>query len=270
MANTDASFTGSIPEYYDKYLGPLLFEEYSIDIAKRMNVPSGGKVLEIAAGTGLASRHIRQAMPEDAQLTVTDLNDAMLNIARAKIGKAENVSFESADAQELPFEDKSFDSVLCQFGIMFFPDKQKGVDEAYRVLKAGGEYLFSVWDSYEHNPLIKLVNDTLMKLFPENPPPFLDVPLGYFKIDEIKEVLEKANFKGIEIDVLPEQIRTDDARNVANGFILGNPLSLQIPELGEDLDKVIDKITAEVIRTYGKDTIEASKQAIVFKAHKPI
>jgi SAM-dependent methyltransferase len=269
VADSNASFTGSIPEYYDKYLGPILFEEYSIDIAQRTRIPSGGNALEIAAGTGLASIHLGKAMPEDAQLTVTDLNEAMLEMAKQKIGRAKNIQFEIADGQELPYDDSSFDGVICQFGIMFFPDKQKGVEEAFRVLKPGGEYLFSVWDSYEHNPLIKLVNESLGIIFPKDPPSFLDVPFGYFKIDEIKRILENAKFEGIEIEVLPQPIRTEDATNVANGFILGNPLSLQIPELGADLDNVIETITAEVVKQYGPDAIESRKQAIVFKAHKP-
>jgi ubiquinone/menaquinone biosynthesis C-methylase UbiE len=269
MADTNASFTGSIPEYYDKYLGPLLFEEYSVDLANRLKIPSGGKALEIAAGSGLATTHVRQAIPEDAHLTVTDLNEAMLEIAKEKLGGSANTQFETVDGQELTYEDSSFDSVICQFGIMFFQDKQKGVNEAFRVLKEGGEYLFSVWDSFEQNPLIKLVNDSLGEIFPSNPPAFLDVPLGYYKIDEIKRILEKAGFEGIEIAVLPQTIKTDDAKNVANGFILGNPLSLQIPELGEDLNNVMDRITEQVVRHYGNDVIEARKQAIIFKAHKP-
>jgi len=269
MADSNAAFTGSIPEHYDKYLGPILFEEYSIDIAQRTRVPNGGRALEIAAGTGLASIHLAKAVPEDADITVTDLNEGMLEIAKQKLGSAKNVQFETADGQELPYEDNSFDSVVCQFGIMFFPDKQKGVDEAFRVLKPGGEYLFNVWDSYERNPLIKLVNDSLGIIFPKDPPSFLDVPFGYFKIDEIKKILENAKFEGIEIYVLPQPIRTDEAKNVANGFILGNPLSLQIPELGADLDTVIETITSEVIKHYGADAIETRKQAIVIKAHKP-
>ena len=189
MTNSNAAFVGSIPEYYDTYLGPLIFEEYSIDLANQLNIPEGGSLLEIAAGTGLATRHMRTVLPSDTSITVTDLNEAMLDVAKKKFPSQNNMRFQTADAVNLPFEDSSFDAIACQFGIMFFPDKQKGVDEAFRVLKPGGEYLFSVWDSYEHNPLIKLVNDTLVDMFSEDPPAFLDVPLGYYHIDEIKRIV---------------------------------------------------------------------------------
>ncbi|MDH3942573.1 MAG: class I SAM-dependent methyltransferase [Anaerolineae bacterium] len=269
MTNTNSAFVGSIPEHYDKYLGPLIFEEYSIDLASRLNIPEGGSLLEIAAGTGLATRHMRTALPDDINIIVTDLNEDMLEIAQRKFPSQNNMEFKPVDAESQPFEDSAFDAVACQFGIMFFPNKQKCVNEAFRVLKPGGEFLFSVWDSYEHNTLIKLVNDTLVEMFPENPPPFLDVPLGYYNIDEIKRILEMAGFGDIEIDVLPRTINSKSAANVPLGFIMGNPLSLQIPALGGDIDEVMEKVTKEIEKHFGPVPIQAPMQAIVFKAHKP-
>lgn len=270
MSDNNSAFIGkSIPEHYDKYLGPLIFEEYSIDLANRLNLPNSGSMLEVAAGTGLATRHLRSALPSDATITVTDLNEPMLDIAKSKFKDKSNMEFQTADATDLPFEDGLYDAVVCQFGIMFFPDKQKGVNEAFRVLKPGGEYLFSVWDSYEKNTLIKLVNDTLVNMFPDNPPAFLDVPLGYYNIDEIKRILENAGFGDIEVAILPRTIRTDSPENAPLGFIMGNPLSLQIPELGGDIDEVMKNVSSEITKKFGEPPIEAPMQTIVFKAHKP-
>ncbi|MDH5508376.1 MAG: class I SAM-dependent methyltransferase [Anaerolineae bacterium] len=270
MTVSNSAFVGSIPEHYDKYLGPLVFEEYSIDLASRLNIPDGGSLLEIAAGTGLATRHMRNSLPENVSITVTDLNEPMLEIAKKKFSSTNNMHFQTADAANLSFDDASFDTIACQFGIMFFPDKQKCVNETFRILKPGGEFLFSVWDSYEHNTLIKLVNDTLVKMFPENPLPFLDVPLGYYNIDEIKRILEVAGYGDIDISVLPRTIKTDSAKNVPLGFIMGNPLSLQIPALGGEIDEVIEKVANEIIVKFGNPPIKAPMQAIVFKAHKPV
>lgn len=269
MSNSNASFIGSIPENYDKYLGPLIFEEYSVDLANRFAVPDGGRVLEVAAGTGLASRHLRAVLPADVHITVTDLNEPMLEVAKKKFPGTNNLTFQTADALDLPFEDAFFDAIACQFGLMFFPDKQAGVNEAFRVLKPGGDYLFSVWDSYDYNPLIKLVNDTLVGMFPDNPPAFLDVPLGYYQIDEIRRILNIAGFGDVEIHVLPRPIKTASARNVPLGFIMGNPLSIQVPERGGDIDEVINFVTDKITQQYGAPPIVAQMQAIVFKAHKP-
>lgn len=268
MSDTNTAFVGSIPEYYDKYLGPLIFEEYSIDMATRLDLPEDGALLEIAAGTGLAARHLRAALPKNATITVTDLHTSMLELAKSKFPDQQNILFEKADATDLSYADASFDVIACQFGIMFFPLKAKCIEDIFRVLKPGGNFMFSVWDSYAHNPMMNLVTDTLATLFPEDPPSFLDVPLGYHNIDEIKNLLELAGFGDIEIAVLPRTMRTNDPNNVPLGFIMGNPLSMQIPERGGNISEVISKISSEITRQFGKAPIEAPMQAIVFKAYK--
>ena len=269
VTNSNSAFVGSIPEHYDKYLGPLIFEEYSKDIANRLNIPENGNLLEVAAGTGLATRHMRDVLHTDIRITVTDLNEPMLEIAKRKFPTLNNMHFQTADAIDLPFEDSSFAGIACQFGIMFFPDKQKGVNEAYRVLIPGGEYVFSVWDSYAHNPLVKLVKDTLLNIFPEAPLSFLDVPLNYYQIDEIKRILQVGGFGDIEIAILPRTIKCKRVENVPLGFIMGNPLSLQIPELGGNVTKLIETISNEIVQHFGNPPFEAPMQAIVFRAHKP-
>jgi SAM-dependent methyltransferase len=269
MADNNAEFTGSIPENYDTYLGPLIFEDYSIDMASRIQASPSDRVLEIAAGTGLATRHIRKSLPAETDLIVTDLNEPMLQIAQKKIAETKNTTFQIADGQNLEFSDNSFDRVICQFGIMFFPDKQKGVNEAFRVLKPGGEYIFSVWDSFAHNPLIKVVADTLVELFPQDPPSFLDVPLGYYKLDEIKRILELAGFGDIDLSILPRLIQVDEISNIPQGFIMGNPLSVQIPEMGGNLKQVMSTVTKRIVAEFGNSPIEVPMQAIVIKAHRP-
>lgn len=186
MTASHAAFIGSIPQYYDQYLGPLIFEEYGADLARRISVPSGGTVLETAAGTGIATRHLRNALPNDVRIVVTDLNEPMLEFAKRKFASHPNIEFQSADATQLAFADDSFDAVVCQFSLMFFPDKPAAIREAARVLRPGGTFAFSLWDSYAHNHLIRTVNDTLSSLFPKNPPSFFDTPYGYHRIDEVK------------------------------------------------------------------------------------
>jgi ubiquinone/menaquinone biosynthesis C-methylase UbiE len=173
MTDSHTAFIGSIPEYYDQYLGPLIFEEYGADLARRVSVPTGGTVLEIAAGTGIATRHLWNALPPEVRLVVTDLNEPMLECAKRKFDTQANMEFHPADATRLAFVDASFDAVVCQFSLMFFPDKATALKEVARVLKPGGTFVFSLWDSYAHNHLIRTVNDTLAGLFPTNPPPFL-------------------------------------------------------------------------------------------------
>ncbi|HLW13061.1 MAG TPA: class I SAM-dependent methyltransferase, partial [Casimicrobiaceae bacterium] len=146
----DKVFAGSIPEIYDTLLVPLIFEPYAADLARRLAEQPLHRILEIAAGTGVVTRAMARALPPDVSITATDLNAQMIDRARA-VGTVRNVEWRPADAINLPFGDGTFDAVVCQFGAMFFPDKQKAFSEARRVLRAGGSLLFNVWDRIEEN-----------------------------------------------------------------------------------------------------------------------
>src|SRR5207248_2899997 len=135
--------------------------------ARRVAASAPRRVLETCAGTGIVTRRLRDMLPVSTQLIATDLNPPMLEVARGKFKPSEAVEFQPADATDLPFPDQSFDAVVCQFGVMFFPDKEKSYREAYRVLAPGGQYLFSVWDEHRFNPAPHLVHEMLGGLFPD-------------------------------------------------------------------------------------------------------
>jgi ubiquinone/menaquinone biosynthesis C-methylase UbiE len=141
---TDAVFSGSIPSLYDKYLGPLIFEPYAQDLANRLSALNAERVLETAAGTGIVTRALERSLSPRGSIVATDLNQPMLDHAAERIPSS-RVSWQKADAQALPFPDGAFDAVICQFGVMFFPDRQKAYREARRVLKPGGHFIFNVW-----------------------------------------------------------------------------------------------------------------------------
>lgn len=122
--DNDKVFTGSIPSLYEKYLVPLIFEPYSAHLANRLAERSVSRVLEIAAGTGVATRSLASVLPEDVSIVATDLNQPMLDQAAA-IGIKRPVEWRQADAMQLPFRDGMFDAVVCQFGVMFFPKNQR-------------------------------------------------------------------------------------------------------------------------------------------------
>ena len=133
MSDTDKVFAGSIPKLYETHLVPLIFEPYAADLAKRLGSQRISRVLEIAAGTGVVTRALAATLTADVSIVATDLNQAMLDQAAA-VGTVRTVEFRQADALALPFGDGEFDAVVCQFGVMFFPDKAKAFSEARRVL----------------------------------------------------------------------------------------------------------------------------------------
>jgi SAM-dependent methyltransferase len=270
MSNDSASFVGSIPQYYDQGLGPLIFADYAADMAQRAAAGDPARVLETAAGTGIVTRKLRDVLPVDARLTATDLNPPMLEIARAKFRAGEQVEFQPADATALPFADASFEAVVCQFGLMFFPDKPKSFAEVFRVLAAGGRYLFSVWDSHRYNPFGRITHEVAGRFFPTDPPQFYNVPFSCHQVDPIKESLLAAGFGDINVAVLGRQKAIPDVANFARAAVHGNPLIDQIHARGGvEPDQIVGALAQEFRREFGADPARMPLQAIMFTAVKP-
>ena len=188
-ADGDKLFAGRIPEIYETYLVPLIFEPYASDLADRVAAKHPTSVLEIAAGTGVVTRAMAATLPKAVAIIATDLNQPMLDYAASR-GTARAVQWRQADAMNLPFEDATFDAVVCQFGVMFFPDRPRAYAEARRVLKPGGTFLFNAWDRIEENEFADTVTSALKMLFAADPPRFLArTPHGYHDIATIKDDL---------------------------------------------------------------------------------
>ena len=170
MQTTDRLFAGSIPETYDRFLVPLIFETYALDLAERVARANPRDVLETAAGTGVLTRAMASKLPAQASIVATDLNQPMLDHASARLAPDGRIAWRQADALALPFEDQSFDVAACQFGVMFFPDKVQGDKEAHRVRRPGGRFIFNVWDRISENVFAQVVTEALAELFPHDPP----------------------------------------------------------------------------------------------------
>jgi len=164
--DSDKVFTGSIPMLYETYLVPLIFQPYAADLAGRVASRSVSRVLEIAAGTGVVTRTLASVLPERVAIVATDLNQPMLDLA-SEVGTKRPVEWRQADAMQLPFEGEAFDAVVCQFGVMFLPDKSRAFSEARRVLRSGGAFIFNVWDRIEENEFAHVVTEALEPLFHE-------------------------------------------------------------------------------------------------------
>ena len=267
MTNNAAGFTGDIPQHYDEGLGPLLFVDYADDIARRAAAYSPKRVLETAAGTGIVTRRLYEALPE-AEILATDLNEPMLQWAAKKFKRFESrIAFRPADATSLPFADNMCEAIVCQFGVMFFPDKEKSYREAHRVLAPGGHYIFSVWDSHRHNPFGRIGHELAASFFPVDPPQFYNVPFGYHAIDPIKEALLAAGFSDLKIAVVKKEHKLTDAAARARGMILGNPIVDQIKARGS-VDPVAVVAAAKTAHEREFASRAIPLQAIVFDARK--
>jgi SAM-dependent methyltransferase len=264
-ATSDKAFTGSIPEVYDALLVPLIFEPYAVDLARRLAARQQGRVLEIAAGTGVLTRTMAKALPTDVEIVASDLNQPMLD--RACIaGTARPVEWRQADAMDLPFDDASFDAVVCQFGAMFFPDKPKAFGQARRVLRPGGIFLFSVWDQIEENEFADAVTAALARIFPDDPVLFMRrIPHGYFDLDAIRRDLAAAGFTAApQTTTIASRSRADSPRVPAVAYCQGTPMRNEI--VARDaarLEEATDAAEAEIARRFGRGPVDGRIQAHV-------
>ena len=264
-SRVDTVFAGSVPAVYEKYLVPLIFQPYAEDIARRVAALRPSQVLELAAGTGVVTRALASSLPATVAITATDLNQAMLDEAAAR-GTARPVAWRQADAMHLPFEDGSFDVVVCQFGVMFFPDKAAAFVEARRVLTPGGTFLFSVWDRLEENEVPDVVTRALESIFPDNPPRFMArVPHGYHHPETIRRDLAAGGFPASPgIETVAARSRASSARAAAVAFCQGTPLRNEIEARDATaLERATTVSTQAIVERFGAGPVDARIQAQV-------
>ncbi|HET9343566.1 MAG TPA: class I SAM-dependent methyltransferase [Candidatus Eremiobacteraceae bacterium] len=267
MSFTDGSYTGKIPEIYDSNLGKLLFVPYAEDVARRAKELNARRILEIAAGTGIVTEALARALP-DATIEATDLNHAMIDFASSRRAN-KGVKWSVADAQQLPFDDKAFDLVVCQFGAMFFPDRAKAFREARRVLAAGGAYIVSLWEGLQRNDVARIVSDAARSVFPDDPPLFLErAPYGHGDPVAIERELRAAGFSNVAFERVEKRTR-GSSRSGARGYVEGTPLRFEIEARdARRLQGVVEAATEALEKAYGGSAIDGSMSALVFTAKR--
>ena len=263
--STDAHWLATMPEVYDSCLGPALFAPFAARLAATAQALSPTRILELAAGTGILTAELVRALPA-AEITATDLNPAMVAWAA---GQVPGPRWLQADAQRLDLPDGRFDLVVCQFGVMFFPDKPAAFAEAARVLAPGGTLLFTVWDAVETSDFPAAMMRSMAAVLPGDPPDFIvRVPHGYCDPDQLAADLRAGGLEPHSIDrvVLPGRARS--ARAIARGFCLGTPLRFALQERGS-LEELTTAIEDEMVARLGAGPVDGELAAFVVTARPP-
>lgn len=269
-SDIDKLFDGSIPEVYNSLLVPLIFERYATDLMSRLRSRSVLNILELAAGTGVLTRVLAAELPKEVSIVATDLNQSMINQA-IKVGTIRNVEWKQADAMDLPFQDAIFDAVVCQFGVMFFPEKSKAFAEVRRVLRPGGVFLFNVWDRIAENEFAETITTALEAVFPADPPRFMArIPHGYYHHGIIKQDLANAGFTSApEIETIETRSKANSYRIPAIAYCQGTPLKNEIES--RDASKIREAIeaSAEAMgRRFGWGKVDGKIQAQIVTVEK--
>ena len=267
VPGADSLFAGSLPELYEQLMVPLIFEPYAADLARRVAVLQPRRVLETAAGTGVVTRALAAALPAHTDIVATDLNQPMLDRA-ANVGTARPVEWRQADAMQLPFADASFDLVVCQFGVMFFPDKARAHAEVRRVLRPGGVFLFNAWDCIENNEFAQVVTDALAEIFPADPPRFMArTPHGYHDEAAITRDVAQGGFTvAPRIDTVIARSCAASASVPAMAYCQGTPLRNEIlARQGSSLTEATAAAAKAIAARFGSGAVNGKIQARVVR-----
>ena len=240
-----AAFAGTIPANYERYLGPFLFEPYALDLVSRLRDKKYPDILEIACGTGRVTAHLAKSVKHDT-LTATDLNPDMIKVAKDII-QNDSINWMPADGMELPFDDSSFDLVVMQFGIMFFLDKEKGLKEAYRVLRHGGKLIYSTWNKVETVKAIHEGRVVIESYFGDDLPKFYSVPFSMYDDRELTTITRRAGFKSITTTLVKKEGVSPSASDLAKGIVEGNPIYMAILERDTSLVNIIKDHVQKVL-----------------------
>ena len=266
MADVRATFGGSMPGYYDGIMAAGQFDPFARDLVERVSVKPAGGVLELACGTGVATRRLRERLDKEVRLVATDLSEAMLGFAQRKLAGTPGIEWRQADAGALPFGDAEFGALVCAFGVMFVPDKKKLFAELRRVLKPGGELVFNVWDGIDANPHSRATNEVFQSLFPGDPEMRFDLPFAFNDQALLRSLLAGAGFGEVRIEPVSREVRFRSARELAIGQLRGTPRGTLLEKRGLDLDAIIEKCAAALARVGGAQPFRCHARALAVEA----
>lgn len=275
MSAAAVAFNGEVPAHYDRGLGASVFAPYAAVLAQRTAdglkamVHHPGPVLETACGTGRVTEALRQALPADRAVLATDLSADMLGYARTRLDGLAHVRFEVADMLTLPATDASAPAVVCQFGLMFVPDKAGAVAEARRVLASGGFFHLAVWDSLAMNPFGQIADRVLSAMLPPGTGSFFSVPFGFHDEHVLRALLAGAGFEDVRCERLRLPLHSPDAGMLAHAQVHGSPVASTLAEHGVDPAAAVAALTDALTRHGGARPFESRLQALILRARAP-
>jgi SAM-dependent methyltransferase len=251
-----------MPEAYERWLAPTVFHPFAVDLARRVSAHAPRRVLELAAGTAVLTRELVAVVPS-AELTATDLNDAMVDFGRQR---APGAAWRQADAMDLPFGAGQYDLVVCQFGVMYFPEKRVAFAEARRVLTPEGTLLFNTWGTVEQHDFQAAVVAGLEVAFPQDAPTFIvSVPHGYTDVEVIVADLHAGGFDCAVVESVTLEGHAESVADVAAGYCYGTPRRAGIEARG-DLAATTAIVAKEMEARLGKGAVTGRMTAHVIEA----
>jgi ubiquinone/menaquinone biosynthesis C-methylase UbiE len=240
--------TGNAAELYERYLVPAITGVWAADLVARAALRPGGRVLDVACGTGVVARLAAERVGAQGAVVGLDLNTAMLAVARAMPPPAgAPVAWTEASVLAMPFPGATFNAVLCQLGLQFFPDRPQALREMRRVLIPGGRLLLSVFGPLAHNPAPRVLAEALDRHLGPHAGAIKRAEHDLDDRAELEALVAGAGFAGVAIETTTQQIRFPSPREYVRIQFAATPLATLLQETPSDRQATLaDAVIAEV------------------------
>lgn len=187
-------------EVYEEFFIPALFQDWPSQVADAADIKAGQQVLDVACGTGILARTVAGLVGPAGSVVGLDVNEGMLAVAKRK---APQIEWRQGIAEELPFDNHSFDAVVSQFGLMFFEDKRAAITEMVRVLRPGGHLAVALWDSLQNSPGYAALVALLQRLFGQEAANGLRAPFSLGDVPALQPLFSHAGLPNVAITTRP-------------------------------------------------------------------
>jgi ubiquinone/menaquinone biosynthesis C-methylase UbiE len=217
--------SGNAPASYVRYASHVM-APWTGDLIAQARCISGNRVLDLACGTGFVSAQVSP----DCKITGIDVNEGMLAVARQNTA----IDCRTGSAVDLPFPDASFDVVLCQQGLQYFPDRNAAIKQIARVLSPGGRVSLNVWGPIERQPFHAALLEAIIEHLGEEHKSVFDLAFSLNTAQELHSLAKAAGLQDARVRFEHRTIRHPDPNDFIAGFMASTPIAAQFNALSED------------------------------------
>jgi len=229
----------SVPKAYDEFLVPRLFEPWAKLLLDEADLRAGESVLDIATGPGTVARLAAVRLGAKGRVVATDIAQPMLDIARAKnrLSAAAPIEYLYSPAAPLAAPTGTFEAVLCQQGLQFFPDRPGALSEMRRVLKPNGRAAIAVWAELGRNQIYAAFHAALQATAPPDLAELITAPFSWPSGTALKSTAEDAGFRNVRLSTRALPMVLEGGLEQAVQSFAGTPTAPGVAELPEGIQR---------------------------------
>lgn len=239
----------SVAKTYDTVLVPALFKPWTLQLIDEFQPWSGKKVLDLACGTGVVTKELASCVGSNGRVYALDISSQMLDLAKSNcLEWSHNVEFIVGSADQLEYPDNFLDTIVCQQGFQFFPDKKSAANEIYRVLKPAGEAIISTWCPVSECEYFGAIYETLLSMNQHETAQLIRVPFDFMSPDALREAFMDSGNANIQIKKQERKLFVGKNIDTAIEFAYATPIGPKLKAFSIDNKNEFKEILSKKIR----------------------